>query len=228
MPVMSSSLQNIIYSVINQPLGLGFLNIACKPNFDGGVALSLVDLQAAYSSASMFFLSDFVLYMGVIVVIIVLGLFYQKTAAALLATRLARVSAAFIYLSLFLNLAGIYSGFDLLSSHSIYIFESSYSFTMFSQLVKVLVLGVMSAMYALFPYVKDSNMRLLELPLLMQITLALCSTVLSSNNLALLLLSLEGFSLILYIMTALGRTYGGITASVKYFAFGTLGSIFLF
>lgn len=228
MSTMSNSLQNIIYSAINQPLGLGFLNITCKPNFDGGVALNLVDLQAACSSANMFFLSDFVLYLGVIVVILVLGLFYQKTAAALLATRLARVSTASIYLSLFLNLAGIYSGFDLLSSHSIYIFESSYSFTMFSQLVKVLVLGVMSAMYALFPYVKDSNMRLLELPLLMQITLALCSTILSSSNLALLLLSLEGFSLILYIMTALGRTYGGITASVKYFAFGTLGSIFLF
>lgn len=29
-------------------------------------------------------------------------------------------------------------------------------------------------------------------------------------------------------MTTLGRVYGGVTAAVKYFAFGTLGSIFLF
>jgi len=52
--------------------------------------------------------------------------------------------------------------------------------------------------------------------------------IVSSTNYALLLLALEGFSLILYIMTTLGRVYGGVTAAVKYFAFGTLGSIFLF
>ena len=67
-----------------------------------------------------------------------------------------------------------------------------------------------------------------ELPLLMHITVALSCTIISSTNFALLLLSLEGFSLVLYIMTTLGRAYGGIIAAVKYFAFGTLGSIFLF
>jgi len=52
--------------------------------------------------------------------------------------------------------------------------------------------------------------------------------LISAANFALLLLALEGFSLILYIMTTLDRSQGGVTAAVKYFTFGTLGSILLF
>jgi len=49
----------------------------------------------------------------------------------------------------------------------------------------------------------------------------------ANNDFALLLICLEGFSLSLYIMATMERTFGGIAASTKYFAFGTAGSILM-
>lgn len=48
------------------------------------------------------------------------------------------------------------------------------------------------------------------------------------NDFALFIICLEGFSLSLYILATTGRTYGGVSAAIKYFVFGTLGSIFLY
>jgi len=228
MLVMSASLQQYIYTLVNQSSGLGFLGVTVKSNFDAAAVISSNNSQLALNLAYVFFASDIVLYVGIVAVILVLGGLYSTVETIKLATYLLKVSATSLYISISLNLLGFYAGFDFLTSHNILLFEGSYSITLFSQIFKILMLLIVASLYALFPYVTSSNMRVLELPLLMQITLALCATILSSTNLALLLLSLEGFSLILYIMTALGRTYGGITASVKYFAFGTLGSIFLF
>jgi NADH:ubiquinone oxidoreductase subunit 2 (subunit N) len=67
-----------------------------------------------------------------------------------------------------------------------------------------------------------------ELPLLLLITTILAFVIISAQNYALLLLSLEGLSLILYILTTTDRLHGGIMAAAKYFAFGTLGSVLLF
>jgi NADH:ubiquinone oxidoreductase subunit 2 (subunit N) len=158
----------------------------------------------------------------------VLGVLYRKIDMLSLSCTLLRVSAAFLYCSLLVNLLGFAMGFEFLTSFNLVIFESSYTFSMFSQILKVLMLLLLGSLYILFPTVLLTKMRVLELPVLLQICAALCSTIISSTNFALLLLALEGFSLSLYIMTALGRNYGGVTASVKYFAFGTLGSIFLF
>jgi len=66
-----------------------------------------------------------------------------------------------------------------------------------------------------------------EFPLLSFLVIAFSFTIISSNNLALLFISLEGFSLILYILATVGRSNGGITAAVKYFIFGTAGSILI-
>ena len=48
------------------------------------------------------------------------------------------------------------------------------------------------------------------------------------TDFALFIICLEGFSLSLYILATTGRTYGGVSAAIKYFVFGTLGSIFLY
>jgi NADH-quinone oxidoreductase subunit N len=53
-------------------------------------------------------------------------------------------------------------------------------------------------------------------------------TLISAGDLALLLISLEGFSLTLYIMATINRLQGGIVGAVKYFTFGTGGSILIF
>lgn len=47
----------------------------------------------------------------------------------------------------------------------------------------------------------------------------------SIDNLVLIFIALEGFSLALYILPTLRGEIGGVSASAKYFAFGTLGSI---
>jgi NADH:ubiquinone oxidoreductase subunit 2 (subunit N) len=51
--------------------------------------------------------------------------------------------------------------------------------------------------------------------------------MISSGDLVLFLICLEGFSLTLYIMATIGRLHGGITAATKYFAFGTAGSVLI-
>jgi len=168
------------------------------------------------------------LYVGIVVIIIILGLKYSSATPTTLTQLLLRTSIIFIYLSICINMAALLFGLSYLSTHELGLFSNSYTFSLFSQLAKLLALIFIGGFYAFFPSVYLTRMRVLELPLLIQIAAALCSTIISSTNFATLLLALEGFSLILYIMTTLGRSYGGVTAAVKYFAFGTLGSIFLF
>lgn len=206
--------------------GVGFLNLNVRSNF--GDVLVSIDHELANILSYLFILADVTLYVGIIVVISVLGSNYRKTDMVSLSSELISVSTIYLYGSLLVHLMNLAVGFDFLSSYSLLLFSSSYTFNMFSQVLKIIMLLLLLALYVLFPTVLHTKMRLLELPVLLQISAALCSTILSSTNFALLLLALEGFSLTLYIMTALGRNYGGVTASAKYFAFGTLGSIFLF
>jgi NADH-quinone oxidoreductase subunit N len=59
------------------------------------------------------------------------------------------------------------------------------------------------------------------------IALALAVSLVSINHFILLFLSLEGLSLTLYVMAAIGKQVGGTTAATQYFIFGSLGSILL-
>jgi len=178
--------------------------------------------------ALCFLLADGVLIVGVITLIMSLGLKYKTSSTPALTKVLLNTSTVFIYISFFINLFGLVVGFTYLSQYHVSLFENTYTFSLFSQLVKLLLLLIVGCLHTLFTPVYFSKVQSVELPLLIQIALVFCSVIVSSTNYALLLLALEGFSLILYIMTTLGRVYGGVTAAVKYFAFGTLGSIFLF
>lgn len=224
---MSLNLQQYLMSLMAEmPTSTGFLGFTVRSNF-GDQAVS-TDYTLANNLCYLFISADMVLYVGIIVVIAVLGSNYGRTDMISLSAQLITVSGVYVYASLLIHLLAFMAGFDFLSSYSLLLFSSSYTFNMFSQVVKIIMLLMLGALYVLFPTVLPTKMRVIELPVLLQICAALCSTILSSTNFALLLLALEGFSLTLYIMTALGRNYGGVTASVKYFAFGTLGSIFLF
>ena len=66
-----------------------------------------------------------------------------------------------------------------------------------------------------------------ELLILLYISLTLGVILVSCAHFIILLLTLESFSLLLYILTTIDRARGGIMAAVKYFAFGTLGSVLL-
>jgi NADH:ubiquinone oxidoreductase subunit 2 (subunit N) len=223
--IMSLSLQQHIFNLLpHTPSMPGLLNLRTVPPVAGGAFID----SFVYTMAQIFIMSDMLLYVGCVFIILVLGSGYKQRKADKLVISLVRTSNIFIYLALLINLLGLIMGSELIASHDITIFEGSYTFNLFSQLCKLLLLVMMASFYVLFPTVIRSRMRILELPLLLQISVSLCVTIISSTNFALLLLALEGFSLTLYILTALGRTYGGVTAAVKYFAFGTLGSIFLF
>jgi len=201
----------------------GLLNLHTVPAITGGIYTH----SLAYTVAQIFLTSDVLLYVGCVSAILVLGSGYKRNAEKLVVS-LVSTSNIFVYSSLVLNLFGLTLGGELIACHDIVIFEGSYTFNLFSQLCKVVLLVMLVSFYVLLPAITRPRMRILELPLLLQISVSLCVTIISSTNFALLLLALEGFSLTLYILTALGRTYGGVTAAVKYFAFGTLGSIFLF
>ncbi len=47
----------------------------------------------------------------------------------------------------------------------------------------------------------------------------------SANNLMLMVVCLEALSLTSYVMATASRTFGSVTSAVKYFVFGTLGSM---
>jgi NADH-quinone oxidoreductase subunit N len=220
---MSLNLQQHVLSILQHQSGLGFMGVQVRSVFGDAVQTSVIN-----SALYLFLLADASLYVGVVAVIGVLGTYYARFTARQLSIVLLRVSGGFIYCAVVLNLLGLGVGSDFISTCSISLFEGSYTYTLWSQISKLIMLLTLGALYTLFPAVLQSKMRLIELPLLLQVSAALCATIISSTNFALLLLALEGFSLTLYIMTALGRTYGGVTAAVKYFAFGTLGSVFLF
>jgi NADH:ubiquinone oxidoreductase subunit 2 (subunit N) len=186
------------------------------------------DLTDIHIITVWFGAADVALYLGIIVVIMYLGRQYKHANQTTLSTDLLYTSSIYIYVPLIIITVTLMQNYDVLSLYDIVIFNGSYTFSMFSQVLKIIMLVILGSLYILFPTVLSTKMRVLELPVLLQICAALCATIISSTNFALLLLALEGFSLTLYIMTALGRNYGGVTASVKYFAFGTLGSIFLF
>lgn len=50
----------------------------------------------------------------------------------------------------------------------------------------------------------------------------------STRSFPLMLIALEGVSLISYYIAMAEKRYGALAASVKYFIMGTLGSVFLF
>jgi len=104
-------------------------------------------------------------------------------------------------------------------------FADSYKINIYTQSVKVFMLLVAILLINMFFMQKEQSYILI----LSLHTLVLLGTVMvSANNGFLLLITLENFSLMLYILTLSRKTYGGIAAGVKYFVFGTLGSIIIF
>lgn len=216
------SLHQTYISLFEQLPGYGFLNVQVFLS-DGTEISAAPFLGVLYS----FLFIDMLSYVAVFALVFTIGARYNTEHSRLTALIIS-IAGFFCYFSLIASIFTLFLNFDAISGVKLHIFSGLYMFTSATQIFKIVLLLLTGALYTLFPRASHSSFRSLELPLLMQITLALCVTILSANNFALILLALEGFSLTLYIMTALGRTYGGITASVKYFAFGTLGSIFLF
>jgi NADH:ubiquinone oxidoreductase subunit 2 (subunit N) len=91
-------------------------------------------------------------------------------------------------------------------------------------------LFIVALFAALHSFISTSNSQenIPEVPVLTFLVACFGLILLEVTDFGLFIVCLEGFSLTLYILASSGRTYGGVSASIKYFVFGTLGSILLY
>lgn len=189
-----------------------------------------------YSHTFMLFLilPEIITFFSLVLLIIILGLFYNNNTKQFLFIAIQKTS----YYALLMTLIALVIPLCLLLlnndseiwSSSYYVFQNTYTINAYTQTLKIIVILSLLVIYQYFDIFLNSKYILNagELPLLIHISLFLIFIIISCSHFAILLLALEGFSLILYILTTIDRSHGGITASVKYFTFGTLGSILLF
>jgi NADH:ubiquinone oxidoreductase subunit 2 (subunit N) len=104
-----------------------------------------------------------------------------------------------------------------------------YIVNLYTQVNKLTILIIITFLFSYIPVFNNNYYynNSAELPLLLYLNVALSFIIISANNYIILILALEGFSLILYIIATIDRSQGGIIAAAKYYAFGTLGSVFL-
>jgi NADH-quinone oxidoreductase subunit N len=105
-----------------------------------------------------------------------------------------------------------------------FIFEGAYQFSLWSQCVKlfVLLLAIFFIVYFdLGDLVPNEFVKFLVIFILLAFILS------SNRSFFLLLIALEGISLLAYITASAEKSYGGIAAAVKYFSIGALGSVLL-
>lgn len=99
---------------------------------------------------------------------------------------------------------------------------------MYNFIVGFVFLIVFAVLHLFINSLVASNHVSPEVPVLTYLVACFGWALLEINDFALFIVCLEGFSLTLYILATVGRTYGGVSASIKYFVFGTLGSILLY
>ena len=111
-------------------------------------------------------------------------------------------------------------------------FNENYCVSLYTHSLKIIIVLFLVLLFNLIHswllYNRQFFVFAVEFILLLHVWLCSTFVLISANHFGLFLISLEVFSLILYILTTTERTHGGIIASAKYFVFGTLGSIFLF
>jgi len=186
---------------------------------------------------SLFVIGVELMFYGIfLLLIVVFGYWYAKRSSHTLLVKFGDVSRLFfeiIFLCLCFQLyyASVYS--ELLPASGLYLFSGTYYVTYYTQVVKLISLALWLGLsryldtLVLGAAKMSKHHGIAEFPLLSFLVISLSFAMISSNNLAFLFIGLEGFSLILYILATVGRSTGGITAAVKYFIFGTAGSILI-
>ena len=81
--------------------GTGFLDLS--------ITGAELDLNKAHSLAQLFILSDLLTYVGIVVIVFVIGARYSTSHSAV-TELLVKISGFFCYISLFANIFGIFSG----------------------------------------------------------------------------------------------------------------------
>jgi NADH:ubiquinone oxidoreductase subunit 2 (subunit N) len=184
----------------------------------------------------MFWLSsELILFLGIFSLLITLGLYIKKVASTAhllrILTRQFQILSLLALIGVSLSIALMHAGLDGINWFQGIVFSGdSYRINFFTQMMKFILLLINLFFANIFAITLQTRRLSIasELPILLHLAVLLSFVMVSTENFVPLLLALEGFSLILYVMTVIERTHGGVMAAVKYFAFGTLGSIFLF
>jgi NADH-quinone oxidoreductase subunit N len=98
----------------------------------------------------------------------------------------------------------------------------------FSITFSFFIILVFVALHSFLETNTNLNEILPEIPVLTFLVACFSFILFEVTDFGLFIVCLEGFSLTLYVLASSSRTYGGVSASIKYFVFGTLGSIFLY
>jgi hypothetical protein len=88
-------------SLFENARGLGFLGISSSS--------ALADLAQSQSLAQLFIFSDMLAYVGIVVMVLVIGTNYSAEHRVL-TILLVKISGFFCYISLLVNIFGIFSG----------------------------------------------------------------------------------------------------------------------
>jgi len=206
-------------------------------NYNQNQILNIIEQYTPNFGLSEFlfiYLPDLCIFFGLLFILTILSFNYYKISNLSLFTLLLKSSQIiFIFIILLLSLSIIITLVDSNSIISLFktynIFNYTYQFNMYTQVFKLIIIITIFILnsFLSFQNIKNCN-NIAELLLLIYIVITLSFIIISCTHYGILLLALEGFSLSLYILTTFDRMQGGITAAVKYFSFGTLGSIFLF
>lgn len=104
-----------------------------------------------------------------------------------------------------------------------------YQINFYTQTLKVIIILLFLCIFSHIINFLDNKIQISnEICILLYMALCFGLILVSTTHFIAMLLALEGFSLLSYILAILEKTQGGITAAVKYFIFGTLGSISIF
>lgn len=108
-----------------------------------------------------------------------------------------------------------------------FIFNNNY-FGISTNFFEILLLTILLFLSLIMVSTNLISIKSFETPLLIYVVASFGWVLLNTSDLALFIICIEGFSLTLYVLATTSRTFGGIMAAVKYFAFGTLGSLMLY
>jgi NADH-quinone oxidoreductase subunit N len=172
--------------------------------------------------------SDLLLYGLLLILILQFGLLYPIKSRNALFSILGNHCRYFAFMSFLLLCIQLFYTYSSNSSLSFSYLNNSYYIDYFTQVSKFCIFLIWFGLYKFLDsliLLKDQN--IVEFPILGYLVLCFSLALISTSNFALLVICLEGFSLSLYVMATIGRLHGGTVAAVKYFTFGTAGSILI-
>lgn len=182
-------------------------------------------------------------FMAVIIITVLFGHMYSKASSVSLLSQVTKLAQCFwligiLYYSFYLLIRFVFissSSSELINNVGLRLNSAAYESYLYSEqnyyshVMGLVFLIVLAGLHLFINSLMTSSTQISpEVPVMTYLVACFAWALLDLQDFALFLVCLEGFSLTLYILATVGRLYGGISAAIKYFVFGTLGSILLY